>query len=258
MDILDLKTNNWSKGRPLPGAQTHWGVANDGRYIYLAGGQYGPMLSINGTSEVWRYDTQNNTWSAMPALPDVRFGGQMQYLDGRLHFVGGNDSSRVRSRAEHFIFDTNQPAKGWYAGAMLPMTTDHHSSIIVDNQLYVLGGEVEHGTSYLSNSGFYRYNASANRWITLPNLPVATSHVEAATLTDGVRIFILAGQTNAQQLTSDVYSFDFKRNRWVQHTSLPTARKAGVAWITGNKLYYMTGDDARLGEPRSTYVGVIG
>ncbi len=257
-DILDLKTNTWSKGRPLPGAQTHWGVANDGRYIYLAGGQYGPMLSTQGTNEAWRYDTQTDTWSALPGIPDVRFGGQMQYLDGRLHFVGGNDASRVRSRDEHFIFDLSRQSKGWYVGAPLPMVTDHHSSIVVGGNLYVLGGEVEHGTSYLSNSGFYRYDASANRWRTMPNMPVATSHVEAATLTDGVRIFILAGQTHAQQLTSDVYSFDFKRNRWVQHTSLPTARKAGVAWITGNKLYYMTGDDARLGEPRSTYVGVIG
>lgn len=258
VDILDLNTHTWTKARPLPGAQTHFGITTDGRYIYLAGGQYGPMLSTRGTAEVWRYDTQTDTWASLPPLPAIRFGGQMQYLNGRLHFVGGNDSSRVRARSEHWIFDLSKPQKGWYAGATLPMATDHHSSIVVKNNLYVLGGEVEHGTSYLPNAGFYRYDADANRWITLPNMPVPTSHVEAATLTDGVRIFIIAGQTHAQQLTSDVYSFDFKRNRWVQHTSLPTARKAGIAWIMGNKLFYMTGDDAKYGEPRSTYVGVIG
>ncbi len=258
MDILNLKTNQWSRGRPLPGAQTHFGVANDGRYIYLAGGQYGPMLSTDGTNEVWRYDTVEDRWTSMARLPAVRFGGQMQYLDGRLHFVGGNDNSRVRSRAEHFIFDLNQPSKGWYVGAALPMATDHHSSIVVNNQLYVLGGEVEHGTSYLANSGMYRYDARANRWIALPSIPEGTSHVEAATLTDGKRIFIIAGQVNAQQLTSNVYSYDIARGRWEQHTSMPTARKAGIAWITGNRLYYMTGDDASLGEPRTTYVGVIG
>ncbi len=258
VDILNLKTNQWTKGRPLPGAQTHFGAATDGRYIYLAGGQYGPMLSINGTNEAWRYDTIDNQWTAMPRLPAVRFGGQMQYLDGRLHFVGGNDTSRVRSRAEHFIFDLNRPSKGWYAGAILPMDTDHHSSVVVANQLYVLGGEVEHGTSYLSNAGMFRYDANANRWITMPSLPEATSHVEAATLTDGKRIFIIGGQVNAQQLTSNVYSFDIARNRWVQHTSMPTARKAGIAWIMGNKLFYSTGDDAKFGEPRTTYVGTIG
>ncbi len=258
VDILDLKTQRWSKGRPLPGAQTHFATATDGRYIYLAGGQYGAQLATAGTNEAWRYDTQLNTWSAMPRIPDIRFGGQMQYLNGRLHFVGGNDKTRVRSRSEHWIFDLNRPQIGWYAGATLPMSSDHHSSIVVQNQLYVLGGEVEHGTSYLTQSAMYRYDASANRWRTMPDLPNPTSHTEAATLTDGKRIFVLAGQVNAQQLSSNVYSFDIARNRWVQHTSMPTARKGGLSWIDGNRLYYMTGDDARFGEPKTTYVGVIG
>lgn len=258
VDVLDLKTGRWSRARPLPGAQTHFGAATDGRYIYLAGGQYGPSLSPNGTSQAWRYDTQTDRWIAFASLPDIRFGGQMQYLDGRLHFVGGNDRSRVRSRNEHWIFEINRPDKGWYVAAPLPMTTDHHSSIVVQNQLYVLGGEVEHGTSYLSNSGMYRYNARANRWITMPAMPEGISHLEAATLTDGKRIFILGGQVNPQQLSDRIYSFDIARNRWVQHTSMPTARKAGIAWLNGNRLYYMTGDDTRFGEPRTTYVGVIG
>jgi N-acetylneuraminic acid mutarotase len=258
LDILDLNTGRWSRGRPLPGAQTHFGAGTDGRYLYLAGGQYGPGLSPIGTSEAWRYDTQTDRWTAFAPIPDVRFGGQMQYLDGRLHFVGGNDTSRVRSRSEHWIFEIDRPDKGWYVGSPLPMVTDHHSSIVVQNQLYVLGGEVEHGTSYLSNSGMYRYDARANRWITMPDLPEALSHVEAATLTDGKRIFVVGGQVNPQQLTSRVYSFDIARNRWVQHTSMPTARKAGIAWLNGNRLFYMTGDDVRFGEPRTTYQGVIG
>lgn len=258
MDILDLKTNRWSRGTSLPGAQTHFGATTDGKNIYIAGGQFGPMLSSKGSNEVWKYEIATNRWSSMRRLPDVRFGGQLQYLNGRLHFIGGNDRTRVRSRSEHWILELGRPEKGWYVGAPLPAPTDHHSSIVVRGQLYVLGGEVEHGTSYLQNDGLYRYDAYRNRWKTLAGLPEASSHNEASTLTDGRRIFVIAGQTNAQQLTSQVRSYDIARDRWELHTSLPTARKAGIAWITGNKLYYMTGDDAETGEPRSTYVGVIG
>lgn len=258
VDILDLKTNKWTRGASLPGAQTHFGATTDGRYIYLAGGQYGPMLSIKGTNQVWRYEIATNRWAAMKGLPDIRFGGQLQYLKGRLHFIGGDDRTRVRARADHWIYDLSKPQLGWYTGRALPQPTDHHASIIVNQQLYVLGGEVEHGTSYLQNSGLFRYDDRANRWITLASMPLGVSHNEASTLTDGRRIFVIAGQADQQQLTAQVRSYDIAKNRWELHTPLPTARKAGVAWIMGNRLFYMTGDDEKFGEPRSTYVGVIG
>ncbi|MBC7782265.1 MAG: hypothetical protein H7144_00380 [Burkholderiales bacterium] len=257
VDILNVKTGNWTKGAPLPGAQTHFGAASDGQYIYIAGGQYGPMLSSQGTAQAWRYDIAARRWSRFIDLPEVRFGGQMSLVNGRLHFVGGNDRTRVRSRGEHWILDLSRLSKGWQAARALPSPTDHHSQIVVKNQLYVIGGEVEHGTSYLQNAGFFRYNAQANRWQTLAPLPEASSHFEAATLTDGKQIILVAGQTNAQQLTSQVRSYDIARNRWTSNTSLPTARKAGVAWIMGNRIFYMTGDDEQSGEPRSTYVGTI-
>ncbi|HEX8339611.1 MAG TPA: kelch repeat-containing protein [Tepidisphaeraceae bacterium] len=258
VDILDTKTGKWTRGAAMPGAQTHFGAATDGTSIYVAGGQFGPMLSIKGSNEVWRYDIAANTWSRFGELPAVRFGGSMAYLDGRLHFVGGNDGTRVRSRGDHFVFSLRHPGKGWTEAAPLPAPTDHHSTIVVNNKMYILGGETEHGTSYLQNDGFFEYDAENNAWNTLPPLPTASSHNEASTLTDGKRIFLIAGQSNQQELMTDVRSFDFKKMRWVEHTPLPTARKAGVSWIDGNRLFYMTGDDATYGEPKWTYEGVIG
>ncbi|HEY0008738.1 MAG TPA: kelch repeat-containing protein, partial [Tepidisphaeraceae bacterium] len=190
VDILDIKTNTWTQGRTMPGAPTHFGAASDGRFIYLAGGQYGPQLSIKGTSEVWRYDIARNRWQAFGNLPEVRFGGQMSYVNGKLHFFGGNDTSRVRARAEHWILDLARTSRGWQTAPALPQATDHHSQIVVNNQLYCIGGEVEHGTSYLSNAGLFRYDDASNRWETLASMPVASSHVEAATVTDGKRIFL--------------------------------------------------------------------
>ncbi len=258
VDILNLSTGTWSKGKPLPGAQTHFGAATDGENIYVVAGQYGPELSLDGTNQAWKYNIATNTWSAFAALPAVRFGGQLSYMNGRLHFTGGDDRTRVRSQTEHWIFDLSRQKKGWITAAPLPMPTDHHGQIVVNNALYVVGGEVEHGTSYLQNSGLFRYNDSTNRWTRLADMPVAASHSEASTLTDGKRIFVIAGQANAQQLMSQVRSYDIANNRWVIHTSLPTARKAGIGWITGNKLFYTTGDDELTGASTSTYVGVIG
>ena len=258
VDILDIPSGTWSSGAAMPGPNTHFGAASDGQYIYVAGGQYGPQLSIDGSSEVFRYDIANDTWSSFGNLPDIRFGGQMAYLNGRLHFYGGNDATRVRSRPEHWVLNLGSSNRTWRTAAPLPQATDHHSTIVVNNAIYVIGGEVEHGTSYLQNSGLFRYNDAANTWTKLADLPIASSHHEASTLTDGKRIFLMGGQRNGQQLMTNVFSYDIARNRWEEHTALPTARKAGFGWIVGSKLYYSSGDDLAVGGTRTTYVGEIG
>ena len=257
VDILNIKTNKWTRGANMPGPETHSGTATDGRYIYAAGGQTGPLLSINGTSRVYRYDIKRDRWQRFVRLPEVRFLPAMAIVDGKLHAFGGNDATRVIARAEHWAIDLSNPSAGWQSLAPLPVATDHHSSIVVNNQIYAMGGETGHGTSYIPNDFLARYDAKRNRWTSLAPMPTGASHNEAGTLTDGKRIFLLAGQENAQQIFDQVRSYDIAKNRWVIHTELPTARKGGVSWIEGKKLFYTAGDDDRFGQPTWTYVGTI-
>src|SRR5919204_658703 len=96
-------TNSWQALANIPQAVTHMGVANDGRYIYVAGG-YPPGVGTPqafATTAVWRYDPSANTWSAMPSLPQARGGGALVLLDGILHYFGGSDASRL-DRADHW------------------------------------------------------------------------------------------------------------------------------------------------------------
>lgn len=258
VDMLDLDTLKWSRRDNMPAPATHTGAATDGRYIYLAGGQVGPLLTRTGTDQVWRYDPANDAWERFGKLPAIRYGAQMAYLNGKLHLIGGNDDTRVISQSTHWVLDLSNPAAGWTAASPLPEPTDHHSVIIVNDHLYVVGGEVEHGTSYLVSRSLYEYVERVDGWNKLADMPVAASHAEANTVTDGKRIFVLAGQGGAQQIIGDVRSYNIETNEWQVHPSLPTARKGGISWIDGNKLYYLNGDDKQNGQPTWGYVGTIG
>ena len=256
-DALNVKTGQWTRLADLPGPQTHMAAATDGRYIYTAGGQTGEAYSPDITDAVYRYDIARNTWQSYSRLPDIRVGGTMTVSDNKLHFVGGVDATLVTSQATHYVLDLEDPRAGWTEAAPLPNAADHLGGIDVNGDWYVLGGENDHTTSYLARSDFYRYDAKKDRWITLPNMPTGLSHQEAGLLTDGVRIFTLAGMRDSQQMTSLVYSFDLRTGTWAEHTDMPAGRKGGFAWLDDGRFHYLTGEETGGGLPHGGYVGEI-
>lgn len=258
VDVLNTKTNKWSRLADLPGGQTHAGVATDGTSIYWVSGQYGPNDSTIGTNEGWKYDIATNTWSRMQNLPEIRFGGAMSYVNGTLHFFGGADKTRVTSQADQWTLDTTDAAAEWKSAAPMPLAADHLSQIVVNGQIYAIGGEIDHGVSYLSRDTMFRYNIKSDTWTEMKNMPYIASHTETAVLSDGKRIFVLGGQGNAQEVLNGVRSYVIADNTWETHNGIPAARKGGVAYLIGNKLTYYNGDELGNGLPTDRFIGIIG
>src|SRR5919197_853302 len=132
-------TNSWQALANIPQAVTHMGVANDGRYIYAAGG-YPPGVGTPqafATSAVWRYDPTANTWTAMPSLPQARGGGALVLLNGVLHYFGGSDASRA-DRADHWTLALG--ASAWGTAASMPVARNHLGGVALGGKIYPLGG----------------------------------------------------------------------------------------------------------------------
>ena len=258
LDILDVKTRQWSRGADIPVPPTHAGVASDGKFIYAVGGQFGPDKSKDLTARAWKYDIANNQWSVMQPLPEIRSGGGLVYLNGVLHFFGGNDSGRVRARAEHWVLDVTQPNMTWQAAPPMPYAVDHQGQTVVNGQIYVVGGDTDHGISYLTRDTLMRYDQATGQWTVLANMPIASSHNETSVLTDGKRIFVLGGQENAQQVIGNVRSYNIAKNQWEVHASLPAPRKGGLSWLDGRRIYYFNGDETGAGQPTDLFSGIIG
>ena len=256
-DVFDIKTATYQQLTDLPGAPTHEAVATDGKYIYAAGGQFGPERSTDLTSVVWRYNIAHNSWQRFGRLPAIRTGGTLSYIYGKLHYIGGDDATRVRATDTHWVLDLSNPAAGWTNAAPLPGPADHAATVVLNRGIYFVGGDNLHGTSYLSQTGLYFYDPVRDKWATFAPIPTGVSHAESATFTDGKSIFVVAGQGNAQKLTNNVYVYSTTRNRWTAATALPSTRKGGFSWLSNGKLYYLTGDDSTKGLDWGGYVGVL-
>lgn len=59
---------------PKEMANSHLGMATDGRYIYVVSGQYGPQCR-GPVARTFVLDTKTKKWSKMPPLPSPRYVG---------------------------------------------------------------------------------------------------------------------------------------------------------------------------------------
>lgn len=130
VDIYNVKNNTWEEQIWMPQhmAQSHLGMASDGRYIYVVTGQFGPQCR-GATSASFVLDSHTRTWTELPPLPAPRqrpspnpvdlgavsvhganlavglanrYAPAAQHWKGRLHVVGGSKENRHEPAVDHW------------------------------------------------------------------------------------------------------------------------------------------------------------
>lgn len=257
VDVLDLATRRWSRAADLPNSQTHAGAATDGRYIYWVSGQIGPLYSTNVTTDSWRYDPTTNQWSKFVRVPKARFGGGLAYLNGRLHFFGGDDATRSDAQPDHWTLNLADSNPTWKPAAPLPFPGDHLSHAVLNGKLYVFGGEHDHGKTYAQHDYAFSYDPATNKWTRLADMPTPKSHFEGATVVINNKIYCIAGQIDWELLTGEVSVYDPASDRWSLFSPFPEKRKGTAVGLYNGRLYLSGGDSYNNGQPRNLWVGTI-
>jgi len=204
----DIQTNQWQVKAPLPAPRAGHRVIKAGNYAYLIGGsdQNGP------TNTVYRYDFNNDTWSACTPLPDLWTMGGAD-LTGDLEFTlfgGFNDNFGGKwNYALKGQIDPNNPDNINYSyGCPIPqeMQGSIGSNIMVSfykmglGAFFVLGGlmgqndSVNHFFTFLSQCyGVYNQYvvplARILKAVLIPISPIANKSID----TTNFRIYIFAG-----------------------------------------------------------------
>ncbi len=209
----------------------------EGRDIYLAGGY--PAKLTGGqrfaTREVWKYNVDTNTWTAMPLLPEARGGGALEIMGRKLHFFGGSDINRM-DKGNHWVLSLGK-ADGLTPAAPLPNPRNHLAGAVLNGKLYAIGGQVGQKHYGTQASVHVWDSANPNTWTAVTSLPKALSHISASTFEMDNRI-IVAGGMNAQgSSVSNMTAYDPLSNSWTPLTPLPTARHSGVAGSIENQIF---------------------
>lgn len=252
--VFDPAANTWKAIAPLPSPLTHSGVATDGRYIYVAGGYVSNLTTDQqtfGTTNVWRYDTQANTWSAFVSLPQARGAGALVLVGRQLHFLGGVDVAR-NEKTDHWVLNLDDPAAGWETATSTPGPRNHLGAVALNGKIYIVGGQIGQDEQAVPMSSVYVYDpnqdpllnpsaAGANPWTPGPSLPAARGHLTQSTFVWDGQIVVAGGEDANHNPCNTVWILDPAAGGWAVLPSLPGARGEPVAQAVGDTLVVTTG-----------------
>ncbi len=254
-DVYNPVANSWTQIADLPTRLTHAGVAVDGHDVYLVGGYTGiGATGYNqnfGVTQVWKYNTDSNQYTAVTALPAGRAGGGAAVINHVLYYFSGDDSNRLNA-VETYAIDLTNSNASWEQRADIPDARSHMGYVTLDGKIYTMGGQHGNDENLTTVATVNVYDPGTNAWSTLAPLPVAVSHIASAAVVLDGRIIIAGGETQHEMPTNRMTIYDPGTNVWSSLTPLPANRFSGVAGIIDGVLYFTTGSSQT-----TTYKGVF-
>ncbi len=249
--VYDPAARTWAALTPLPErGVTHAGMTTDGASVYYAGGYIANSAwngQVFGTRAVWRYRPATNSYVRLPDLPVERAAGQLEYLNGKLHYFGGTNLARTQDTADHYVLDLTGGASSWAVAAPLPNPRNHLGSAVLNGRIYAVGGQRGHDQASVTQNTLNAYDPATDRWSTLAPLPVARGHISSATFVLAGRVVVAGGERSYGNFTADVSAYDPATNTWAALTPLPAARASGVAAALEDGFVYTSGNWTRTG-----------
>ena len=276
--VYDPGANTWTSLADMPpmngtpyGGVTHAGTATDGEDVFFAGGYTSDEdgdFQIFGTPEAWRYDVSEDSYSRLPDLPQTdesgpnnrHSAGQMEYLNGKLHYFGGTSANRQSDVTYHFTFDLANGATAWTRAAPLPASRNHLGSAVLNGKIYAIGGQTDHDGALTTYADVYAYDPAADAWSAARNLPKAISHISNSSFALDGRIIVVGGEVDHLDAVRDVFAYSPETDEWTSLTDLPVALQSMVSGAIDGIIYVTSGSGGNGGDVSGfrseTYRGV--
>ncbi|GAB4847947.1 hypothetical protein Ancab_027008 [Ancistrocladus abbreviatus] len=272
VDVYNFTSNRWegSFETPKEMANSHLGVATDGRYIYVISGQYGPQCR-KPISSAFVLDTRTRKWQKIPSLPAPRYAPATQLWRGRLHVMGGSKENRHTPGMEHWslaVKDGTPLEKKWRSELPIPRGGPHRqfsnrACVVANDRLFVIGGQEG---DFMPKPGSPIFKCSRRpevlfgdvymlddemKWKVLPPMPKPNSHIECAWVLVNNSIIIVGGTTDKHPLTKkmilvgEVFQFHLDSMTWSVIGKMPFRVKTTLAGFWDGWLYFTSGQRDR-------------
>jgi len=124
---------------------------------------------------------------------------------------------------------------GWEKRKPLPQARSAMASAIVDNHLYIIGGQTDIGVTSHTD----RYDPQTDQWLSLREKPTAVRDASAIVL--GGNIFIPGGKLHDESATNILEIYDPLNDSWTTGSPLPENLYAYASVAFEGKLYLFGG-----------------
>lgn len=254
---LDLKTMKWSTHAPSPFIGTHLNAAVDRGLVYFVGGFEGnhPGPAVDYFSI---YDSETDTWTEGPALPEKRGGGALVKSGRYLHYIGGYFAAMEEPSSEdHWAINLDNLNEGWKKRAPLPVSRGHAGTVSLNGVIYIIGGSFTHHPSWIDTTLVHRYNPHENSWDEAAALPYPLSHIEPGTFVHNDLIYVAGGRNGdsgclSEHEVDDILAYDAGINKWSLVEKLPVPLRAPVFLIHNKRAIVTTGSTHWAQNPIAT------
>ncbi len=170
----DPAVGGWVARSPMPTARGGGGKAVIDGKIYVAGGR------PPGGSAFEVYDPATDKWEKLPDIPTQRNHLAMTAVDGKIIVAGGRFGPGACAERTDVVEIYDPRTRRWTRGAPLPAPRGGITGAAHAGCMFVFGGEGERTHVLGLTPSVYGYDPRANRWTTLPDLPIAVHGLKGA------------------------------------------------------------------------------
>ncbi|MBI4322587.1 MAG: hypothetical protein HY675_29195 [Chloroflexi bacterium] len=230
--------DEWAEITPANKPTARFGhtlVEMGGNYVILFGGQ---GEGGNALDDISSYNPSANNWTPLLSQgtpkPTPRYSHQAVSINDKMYVLGGLGSSGL---TQGWLWGYNPGTGTWSQESFSPVGSPYDfSAANIGGQMVIWGGRGSEGT-YLSMT--WRYNPTTNWWTQLlitttqqagssypipglqpmaATLPARTAN--QATASQGNRMWVLGGQTQASSAVDNVWEFVFDNSAAVTANAL--------------------------------------
>jgi N-acetylneuraminic acid mutarotase len=218
VDAYDPETDRWERKANLPEPKGGSGVcALDGK-IYVSGGYSGPT-DADGQGfyykSVYMYDPDTDTWTIKADMNFARACHTTIAYDGRIYALGGDDNiiwispSRWVTKPGRSCEVYDPKLDRWTPISPLPMSINglrDAAGCVVDNEIYLFGGNDYWSSSYIGQSNIIKYNPENDQWSWYGMMP--ESNYQHSIFATGRKICVVGGRRGGWQASGSVEEFE--------------------------------------------------
>ena len=206
----------WEVMALLPEGRVFNAVIAHGAYVYVIGGTSDGGGNVP-TSTNFRYNTSDNTWKTMTAMPVALDSIDGAVIGGKIYIPGDGSDSNT------YVYDiasdtwTNIPANGGYEARV------QYQVVAIGTDLYVLGGLVNNS----STTDVWKLDTITQTWSA--GIPMQKSRVSFAAAAINGAIYV-AGGVSYPGFTPNMTAEKFDGTAWSYIAGVPDGDGVYTRW----------------------------
>lgn len=227
-------------------------------FFYVVGGlASGNSQTAKVTAGKVNSDGTINSWSTTTPYPMAVEQPAMASDGTYLYVTGGYTGTTINSAVYSAKTDSTGDIAGWIPTTSLPMGTLGHSSLVVNNKLYVFGGLTANGTNQVAFAPITG-NGTIGAWQQTAPLQIQLTKASAVAINGRIYVSGTEGSANSFTLIySAAINVDGSISNWIAEKQFPVHLSDFTMTGLGNYLIVIGGRDLNFQANGLTYGAIV-